>query len=129
MFSTSIIQYGVVIAFVCALVLVGWTARGWYEDKRELAIQTFANTVSTKLITKESIVARAVEDKLSNINVTREVIEHDRVKIVQSNPVYHITCMDDAGMQLILDLKQKYSDTRNPPDALRGLIKNASTGK
>lgn len=88
------------IAAVVVLVVVGWWLRGLYEDRKDLAALEAREQEREAFITRESNIAKKVEDKLAELKANERIIEREINNVVE-RPVYRTSCLDGDGLQIL----------------------------
>lgn len=83
-----------------ALLSAGWFTRGWHEDSNRLAAERAQQGALSAAMRKESVTAKAVEDKLQELKANERVITKEIPKVIVRD-VYRNVCLDTDGLQLI----------------------------
>lgn len=98
--------------FVVMLITASGYAGYKLNDYKRSAETSAAEVAALRVIeserSRESLVAKQVEDKLSELRANERVIEKERLKILD-RPIYITECIDDDGVSLI----KKYAEGVN----------------
>jgi|GEM_PF-973919 len=90
----------VIVAVTLALIVGGWTARGWYEGAQQLTAQKAAEAAIRAAQAKEASIAERVEQRLAALKTTERVIDRGVIREIQK-PIYQRVCIDAAGIRLL----------------------------
>lgn len=109
------IQYKLLIlaGVIIGSFATGWSVKGAYAAKEQLAITEARNELINEFRAIEGGIAKTVEDKLSGLKANERVINNEIVKIIDRD-VYHNTCLDAPGLQLIERARTGQADTTKP---------------
>lgn len=88
------------LAVVLGILSAGWVARGWHEDSVRLHEERAVQAMIDAQMGKESRVARAVEDRLAELQANERIIDRGVIREIQQ-PVYRNVCLPDSGRLLI----------------------------
>jgi hypothetical protein len=105
---------------LAAIVIIGsfstgWSVKGAYVAKEELAIAEAKNELINAFRAMEGNVAGVVEDKLADLKANERVINNEIVKIVNRD-VYRNECIDADGLQLIERARTGKSEPTKPTE-------------
>lgn len=92
--------YLVVLALIAGIAFGGWTARGWYEGKRDLVELKAAQAAIDAAMARESRIAEKVEGRLADLQANERIIDRGVIREIQ-NPVYRNVCVPDSGLRLL----------------------------
>ena len=92
--------YLVVLAVVAGIAFGGWTARGWYEGKKDLAALKAAQAAINAAMARESDIAQAVEEKLAALKANQTVIDRGVIREVVK-PVYQRVCFEPDLVRML----------------------------
>ncbi|WP_417216572.1 hypothetical protein [Alcanivorax sp.] len=92
--------YLVVLAVIAGIAFGGWTARGWYEGKKDLAALKAAQAAIDAAMARESDIAQAVEEKLANLKANQTVIDRGVIREVVK-PVYQRVCFEPDLVRML----------------------------
>lgn len=81
------------LALAAALLAIGWTTKGWYEDSEQLAADKAVERA-------EKAISEKLEEKLVSLKANERIIVQERLKIVD-RPVYSNVCLDQDAVNLI----------------------------
>ena len=90
----------IAVVAVTILVGIGWTARGWLEDSKDLAAMKAQQTLADKIREGQAEVSRQVADHLSKLEGTERVIDRGIIREV-NKPVYQRVCLPDNAIRLL----------------------------
>ncbi|MGP9834223.1 hypothetical protein [Marinobacter sp. NSM] len=74
----------------------GWTARGWLEDSKELAIMKAQRDLAAEIRGDMSEVAGLVDSKLQGLKANERVIDRGIIREIQQ-PVFRNICVPPDG--------------------------------
>lgn len=111
------IQFKVLIGVLLIIgsFATGWSVKGAYVAKEELAITEAKNELINTFRAMEGNVAGVVEDKLASLKANERVINNEIVKIVNRD-VYRNECIDADGLQLIERARTGKSEPTKPAE-------------
>lgn len=90
-----------VIAVVLAAVgLGGWTARGWFEDARRLAVVEDRQELAEQIRGDISGIARSVENRLGELKANERIIDRGIIREIQK-PIYQRVCVEPDVVSLL----------------------------
>lgn len=92
--------YLVVLALIAGIAFGGWTARGWYEGKRDLVELKAAQAAIDAAMARESKIAEKVETRLADLKANERIIDRGVIREIQ-NPVYRNVCVPAGGLRLL----------------------------
>ena len=92
--------YLVVLAVIAGIAFGGWTARGWYEGKKDLAALKAAQAAINAAMARESGIAQAVEEKLATLKANETVIDRGVIREVVK-PVYQRVCFEPDLVRML----------------------------
>ena len=92
--------YLVVLAVIAGIAFGGWTARGWYEGKKDLAALKAAQAAIDAAMARESGIAQAVEEKLATLKANQTVIDRGVIREVVK-PVYQRVCFEPDLVRML----------------------------
>lgn len=93
----------------------GWSVKGAYVAKEELAIIEAKNEMINEFRAMEGNIAATVDDKLGQLKANERVINNEIVKIVNRD-VYRNVCLDASGLQIIEQARTGKADTAKPTE-------------
>ena len=91
----------------------GWSVKGAYVAKEQLAITEAKNELINDFRAIEGNISATIETKLSSLKANERVINNEIVKIVNRD-VYHNECIDADGLQIIERARAGKTDTTKP---------------
>jgi hypothetical protein len=100
---------GVIVLIITSFV-VGWSVKGAFVAKRDLAIIEAKNEFIDAYKSAEADKANILENKLGELKANEKTIERERIKIVD-RPVYSNECLDADGLRLIESARTGKADT------------------
>jgi hypothetical protein len=80
------------VAVAAAAFGVGWTAKGWLEDSKDLAAMTAAQLMANEIREDLGAVAKDMENQISKIKPTETIIDRGIVREIQT-PVFRSVCI------------------------------------
>ncbi|PPI86194.1 hypothetical protein KEHDKFFH_02420 [Marinobacter maroccanus] len=90
-----------VIAVVLAGVgLGGWTARGWFEDAKRLAIVEDRQELAEQIRGDISGIAQTVEARLGELRANERIIDRGIIREIQK-PIYQRVCAEPDVVRLL----------------------------
>lgn len=90
-----------VIAVVLAGVgLGGWTARGWFEDAKRLAIVEDRQELAEQIRGDISGIAQTVETRLGELRANERIIDRGIIREIQK-PIYQRVCAEPDVVRLL----------------------------
>lgn len=92
--------YLVVLVVIAGITFGGWTARGWYEGKKDLAELKAAQAAINAAMARESDIAQAVEEKLAALKANQTVIDRGVIREVVK-PVYQRVCFEPDLVRML----------------------------
>ncbi len=92
--------YLVVLAVIAGIAFGGWTARGWYEGKKDLAALKAAQAAINAAMARESGIAQAVEEKLATLKANQTVIDRGVIREVVK-PIYQRVCFEPDLVRML----------------------------
>lgn len=92
--------YLVVLAIVAGIAFGGWTARGWYEGKKDFAELKAAQAAIDAAMARESGIAQAVEEKLATLKANQTVIDRGVIREVVK-PIYKRVCFEPDLVRML----------------------------
>lgn len=92
--------YLVVLAVIAGIAFGSWTARGWYEGKKDLAELKAAQAAINAAMARESDIAQAVEEKLATLKANQTVIDRGVIREVVK-PVYQRVCFEPDLVRML----------------------------
>lgn len=98
--SLELVKILVISAVMFALMVLGWTVRGWKEDAARLKEKNAVIAVVDAFHAHEGRVAATLEEKLAQLRANQTIVEKHYAQIVD-RPVYRNVCLDDDGLRLI----------------------------
>lgn len=111
----GILQQYMIAAVAAVMFFAGWTADGWYRDSLELSSQRAAIQATELTLAREGTIASAVEERLSKLRVTRQVIDRGVIKEIQTNAtIYNNVCLSDAGRMRLDALARNKTNSSEP---------------
>ncbi len=90
----------IALAVAGALIVSGWSARGWLEDSKDLAAMKAQQTLADKIREGQAEVSRQVADHLRKLEGTERVIDRGIIREV-SKPIYQRVCLPDRAIRLL----------------------------
>lgn len=111
------IQFKLILAAIVIIgsFATGWSVKGAYVAKEQLAIAEAKNELINDFRAMESNVSSTIETKLTSLKANERVINNEIVKIVNRD-VYRNECLDVDGLQLIERARTAKTDTAKPSD-------------
>ena len=89
------------IAVAAAALIVGsWTARGWFEDSKDLAATLAQQALADEIRDGQAEIARVVEQRLSELRATERIIDRGVIREIQK-PIYQRVCFEPELVRLL----------------------------
>ena len=104
---------------------VGWTAKGWFEDSKDLAAMKAQEALAEKIREGQAKISKQVEDRLSELRANERVIDRGVIREIQK-PIYKRVCFEPELVDLLnkaqrgnVDGQVQQSDGQEvrPPDS------------
>jgi len=93
----------------------GWRTKSAFVAEAELASVKEENKITEEFRKFEASVSDKLELKLQELKANERVIEREKLKVVQNNPVvYNAECIDAAGLLLIEQARMGKTDPIKP---------------
>jgi len=92
-FKVKLLIVGVVLG---AVALGSWTARGWFEDSKDLAALKAQEALAEAVRTDMAQVVVAVDEKLQSLKANERVIDRGIIREIQQ-PVFRNVCVPPGG--------------------------------
>jgi len=90
-----------IVAVVLAAVgLGGWTARGWFEDAKRLAVVEDRQELAEQIRGDVSGIAKSVESRLGELRANERVIDRGIIREIQK-PIYQRVCAEPAVVRML----------------------------
>ena len=106
------------ILLVAGTAAGGWFARGWLEDSQRLSAMQAANAAIDAAMARESTIARAVEDRLADLEASERIIDRGVIREVEK-PIYRRVCLEPDAVRLLNHAAAGTApDPAEPDDAL-----------
>ena len=96
-FKVKLLIVGVVLG---AVALGSWTARGWFEDAKRLAIVEDRQELAEQIRGDISGIAKSVESRLGELRANERVIDRGIIREIQK-PVYQRVCAEPDVVRLL----------------------------
>lgn len=85
---------------IAAIGYSGWTARGWFEDSKDLAAMEAQHALAEEIREGQAQVSKQVADHLSQLEGTERIIDRGIIREV-SKPIYQRVCLPDPAIRLL----------------------------
>lgn len=84
---------------------VGWTAKGWFEDSKDLAAMEAQQALVEEIRAGQREVSQHVEQRLSELRANERIIDRGIIREIEK-PVYRNVCVppDSDAFRLLRDL-------------------------
>ena len=96
-FKVKLLVSAVVLAGVG---LGGWTARGWFEDAKRLAIVEDRQELAEQIRGDISGIAQTVETRLGELRANERIIDRGIIREIQK-PIYQRVCAEPDVVRLL----------------------------
>lgn len=94
------IKLAVIAAGVAALIAVGWTGRGWFEDSKDLAAMEAQQALVAKIREGQRQISAQVEERLANLKANERIIDRGVIREIQK-PIYQRVCFEPELVRLL----------------------------
>ncbi|HET8799637.1 MAG TPA: hypothetical protein VFN01_00500 [Marinobacter sp.] len=89
------------IALTAGLIAFGgWSARGWFEDSKDLAALEAQQALADELREGQRKIASQVEQRLGELQANERIIERGVIREIQK-PVYQRVCLEPDAIRLL----------------------------
>jgi len=85
---------------VTVLVGIGWTARGWLEDSKDLAAMKAQQKLADEIREGQAEISKQVSDRLSELKANERVIDRGVIREIQK-PIYKRVCFEPELVELL----------------------------
>ena len=93
----------------------GWRTNAAFTAEAELAEANAEKQITEEFKKFETSISDKLETRLQELRANERVIEREKIKVVESNPVvYNVECLDAAGLQLIERARTGKSNSVKP---------------
>lgn len=96
-FKVKLLAIAVVLA---GFGLGGWTARGWFEDAKRLAIVEGRQELAEQIRGDISGIAQTVETRLGELRANERIIDRGIIREIQK-PIYQRVCAEPDVVRLL----------------------------
>ena len=79
---------------------VGWTAKGWLEDSKDLAAMKAQEALAEKIREGQAQISKQVEQRLSELRANERIIDRGVIREIQK-PVYQRVCLEPDAVRLL----------------------------
>ena len=80
----------------------GWRMKAAFVAEAELAEISAEKKITEEFKKFENSISDKLETRMQELKANERVIEREKIKVVENNPVvYNVECLDAAGLQLI----------------------------
>lgn len=86
----------IAVAAASAFLAVGWNARGWLEDSKDLAAMKAQQSLVDEIREGQRQVSKQVEQRLSELRANERVIDRGVIREIEK-PVYRNVCIPPGG--------------------------------
>jgi|SRR5690554_3040095 len=90
----------IVAVVLVAVGLGGWTARGWFEDAKRLAVVEDRQELAEQIRGDVSGIAQSVETRLGELRANERVIDRGIIREIQK-PIYQRVCAEPAVVRML----------------------------
>lgn len=97
-------------------VAVGWTAKGWLEDSKDLAALEAQNALAAEIREGQAKISKQVEDRLGELRANERIIDRGVIREIQK-PIYQRVCFEPELVELLNDAQRGFPDGSAEPDA------------
>ncbi|WP_374828620.1 hypothetical protein [Marinobacter shengliensis] len=110
--QSGLVQFKVlaILLAVGAIGATSWTARGWFEDSRRLAVVADREALAAEFRSDVAEISRQVEDRLSQLRANERVIDRGVIREIQK-PVYQRVCFEPELVRLLNAAQRGDADT------------------
>lgn len=96
-FKVKLLIVGVVLG---AVALGSWTARGWFEDAKRLAVVEYRQELAEQIRGDISGIAKSVETRLGELRANERVIDRGIIREIQK-PIYQRVCAEPDVVRML----------------------------
>ena len=102
---------------VALLILVGWYARGWFEDSKDLAAAKAIERSREVMRELAADIGTKTEDAIKGIKIENRTIYRKATKEIIEKPIYRECVLPDDGLSAVNAAR---SAAGKPADPMRG---------
>lgn len=85
---------------VSSIAIGSWTARGWFEDSKNLAAERAQESLAAEIRAGQASIARQVEQRLSELRANERIIDRGVIREIQK-PIYQRVCFEPELVRLL----------------------------
>lgn len=104
------LKFAGVLMFIGVVAGTSWSARGWFEDSRRLALVADREALAAEFRSDVAEISRQVEDRLSQLRANERVIDRGVIREIQ-RPVYQRVCFEPELVRLLNAAQRGDADT------------------
>jgi hypothetical protein len=78
----------------------GWSARGWFEDSKDLAALEAQQALAAELREGQRKIASEVEQRLGELQANERIIDRGVIREIQK-PIYQRVCLEPDAIRLL----------------------------
>lgn len=114
--KARMIKPALIVLLLASVAAASWTARGWLEDSKELAVLKAQRELAAEIRADMAQVSRAVDERLQGLRANERIIDRGIIREIQQ-PVYRNVCVpaDSDAFRLLNDLAAGQA-SREPDD-------------
>ncbi|MCK7547180.1 hypothetical protein ACFQGA_09500 [Marinobacter koreensis] len=105
----------------------GWTARGWFEDAKRLAVMEDRQELAAEIRGDISGIAQKVESRLGELRANERIIDRGVIREIQK-PIYQRVCAEPDVVRLLNAALRGDAEAR-PTEPAGEVPRGASTAK
>src|SRR5690554_4766801 len=88
------------LAAIGLIAFGGWTARGWFEDSKDLVALEAQQALAEELREGQRKIASQVEERLGELQANERIIERGVIREIEK-PIYQRVCLEPDAMRLL----------------------------
>ncbi|WP_342632167.1 hypothetical protein [Marinobacter alkaliphilus] len=96
-FKVKLLIVGAVLG---AVAMGSWTARGWFEDSKDLAAVEAQRALATEIREGQAAISKQVEERLSQLRANERIIDRGVIREIQK-PIYQRVCFEPELVELL----------------------------
>jgi hypothetical protein len=101
-FKVKLLIVGAVLG---AVAMGSWTARGWFEDSKDLAAVEAQRALAAEIREGQAAISKQVEERLSQLRANERIIDRGVIREIQK-PIYQRVCFEPELVRLLNDAQR-----------------------